>query len=384
MQEAGWKPAFHGGLQLARVGGNSAHRAGFENGVSRIARMRRRHSQRPRRDLFPGPAPDGVLQRLIARLAPAVETAGRVPARLPRHIHATISPPVRLAVTVWRAAGARPRLLRRAIVAFALCLLGCGAVLAVVVLSLMRGQPGWWRDLPAFEITENTGNRVQNELTTLITSTRSLDEDGLSVPWGMAINAEQANAWLNTKLRDWVRSRGIANEEYEPLLPPDAAGGAAAGAGGADREGAWIDQVREVQVDFNGERIAIGARILHNGSERVFSATLVPQVRRDGSLWMLAQNVQIGRLSVPASWVLPGPAAAAGGPRMVPASQSDEVDLARLPEIQAMFDAFSGREPMVDVPLLRLPDGRRVRLLSLTTRDDGMLIVTCRTEFAAE
>lgn len=345
--------------------------------------MRRRHSQRPRRDEAGEAVPERLLQRFIVRLAPAVETAGRVPARLPRHIHATISPPARLAATVWHAAGARPRLVRRALVAFAICLLVCGAALTLVVLSLMRGQPGWWRDLPAFKITENTGNRVQNELTTLITSTRSLDENGLSVPWGMAINAEQANAWLNTKLRDWVRSRGIANEEYEPRLPADIPG-AAAQAGAASREGAWIDQVREVQVDFNGERIAIGARILHNGSERVFSATLVPQVRPDGSLWMLAQNVQIGRLSVPASWVLPGPAVAAGGARVVPASQSEEVDLTRLPEIQAMFDAFSGRQPMVDTPLLRLPDGRRVRLLSLTTRDDGMLIVTCRTEFSAD
>lgn len=338
--------------------------------------MRRRHSQGPRRELADDIAPSSALHRLIVRLAPAVETAGRVPARLPRHMYATMSPPVRVAARVWRAAGARPRLLRRAAVAFALSVALLSLAVAYMVVSLMRTDPGWWRSMPPLAITENTGNRVQNELTTLITSARPLDDDGCSVPWGMAINPEQANAWLNTKLRDWVRSRGIANEDYEPRISAETAGAAAV------EEGEWIDQIREVQVDFNGVRIAIGARIHHDGAERVFSATLIPQVREDGSLWMLAQNVQIGRLSVPASWILPGAAGpAAGEARVIAASQSeDDIDLTRLPEAQVMFAAFSGRQPMIDTPVLRLPDGRRVRLLSLTTRDDGMLIVTCRTE----
>jgi hypothetical protein len=302
---------------------------------------------------------------------------------LPQHIYATISPPARLALTVWRAAGARPRLLRRIAIAFALILTTLGVLIAFIVVSLLRTDPGWWRSMPPLAITEDTGNRVQNELTTLITSARPFNDDGRSVPWGMAINPEQANAWLNTKLRDWVRSRGIANEDYEPRISAETTTTSAAGAGEGEvgEEGEWIDQIREVQVDFNGSRIAIGARINHQGAERVFSATLIPQVREDGSLWMLAQHVQIGRLSVPASWILPGAAdQARGEARIVTASQNEDVDLTRLPEAQVMFEAFSGRQPMIDTPILRLPDGRRVRLLSLTTRDDGMLIVTCRTE----
>src|SRR5690606_24996937 len=173
-------------------------------------------------------------------------------------------------------AGARGRPVRRLGAVFLLIVLIAGGMVAMAMASLMREEPGWWRVMPPLAVTEVTGNRVQNELTTLITSTRPLGEDGHSVPWGMASNSEQANAWLNTKLRDWVRSRGIANEEYEPRLPEEE------GAGNASRKAApeaWIDQIREVQVDFNGRRIAIGARILHDGSERVFSATLVPQVR---------------------------------------------------------------------------------------------------------
>lgn len=341
--------------------------------------MRRRHSQGPRREPIPETTPRAVGPRLLTRMTPVVVSAdggqfSAAPADVPDTEAAGESEPSSASP-----AGARGRSVRRLIAVFLLILLIAGGMVAMAMASLMREEPGWWRVMPPLAVTEVTGNRVQNELTTLITSTRPLGEDGHSVPWGMAINSEQANAWLNTKLRDWVRSRGIANEEYEPRLPEEE------GAGNASRKAApeaWIDQIREVQVDFNGRRIAIGVRILHDGSERVFSATLVPQVREDGSLWMLAEHVQIGRLSVPASWVLPGPAEAsqAGKAQVLAVSQQDDVDLTRLPEVQVMFDAFSGRQPMLERPLLRLPDGRRVRLLSLTTRDDGMLIVTCRTE----
>ena len=53
-------------------------------------------------------------------------------------------------------------------------------------------------------------------------------------------------------------------------------------------------------------------------------------------------------------------------------------DPASSPEIRDIVAALSGERPAMATPIIRIGDGRRVRLLNLEPRDDA-LYITCQT-----
>ena len=99
--------------------------------------------------------------------------------------------------------------------------------------------------------------------------------------------------------------------------------------------------------------------------------TLDPQIREDGSLWMPARWVSVGRLAVPGDWVIDH--ADRRRDQFIPE------DLKDLPETAAMFRAFAGEAPIATDAVVTLGDGRVVRLLEMRPAD-GRLELTCRTE----
>jgi hypothetical protein len=114
--------------------------------------------------------------------------------------------------------------------------------------------------------------------------------------------------------------------------------------------------------------------VTRDGSTRVLAASVRPEFRADGALWLPGSSVSVGRLSMPASWVVSDRARASG-----PAAGAVVPDeLARLPKAKDLMDALAGRRPAMRSPVLRIGDGRRVRLLGLRA-EDGALYVTCQT-----
>ena len=49
-----------------------------------------------------------------------------------------------------------------------------------------------------------------------------------------------------------------------------------------------------------------------------------------------------------------------------------------MPELRDIISSLSGDRPMMRTPVIRIGDGRRVRLLQLEPRDDA-LYITCQT-----
>ncbi len=225
---------------------------------------------------------------------------------------------------------------------------------SLVAAALSRTAPSWWRtvrrDDPA---TIETAGDVEESLTTLLYRGRPTDpsyrsgsgQPWRSVPWSFRIRASDANAWLNVRLRPW-----LANQEEDFV---------------------WPEEVSQLQVDFSDGRVHIGARVRIGDRDRILSATLDPAVDGDGSLWAPAHYVHVGRLSLPASWVLEEaePGAAGYVPR----------DLRGMPEMHSVFRAFRGELPVTDEPVIQLGDGRRVRILGVRS-EDGAIVVRCRTE----
>mgnify|MGYP001424269993 CR=1 FL=1 len=233
-------------------------------------------------------------------------------------------------------------------------LMGSIAILAGWMMTNQR--PGWWRQIDptdprVVEAAEDVENELVNELhradrpsppeMSLPADTRWASE-----PWAFALPASGANAWLNTRLKQWLENRVDGFE--------------------------WPEEIREVQVEFDDDSVVIGLRVQRGESgSQVLAARFGPQVREDGSLWVQAERVYVGRLPVPAGWVLDE--ADERLTSMLSESVDDNEDLERL------LAALSGERALMQVPLVELGDGRRVRLLAIKA-DRGLLTVTCRTE----
>lgn len=253
----------------------------------------------------------------------------------------------------WRV---RWRRARRGIVtgALLLVLLVSGVLLAAS--AMVQRSPNWWRRVDAADPrTIQSAQDVENGLTTLFHMDREPDAAAgfegrpVSEEWRFAIRAVDANAWLNTRLPAWLTRR-------EDLS-------------------AWPDEIGQIQVDFNDGIIHVGVEVEASpGIVRILSADVRPQVREDGSLWLPAELVRVGTLPLPAGAVLRTARRQANA--MVPVSirQTADADL--------LWKAFLGEGAVAVNPTVRLPDGRRVRILGLRAHR-GTLEVRCRTEWAA-
>lgn len=243
-------------------------------------------------------------------------------------------------------------------------------IVAVVAMSVqMNAPPVWWQTVAADnpEVASDAKeleNAIFTQLHLRRDTVQTETESGevlRSAEWWVALPAEDANAWLAVRLPVWVAGKMFeAAEDAEP-------------GEGADELGVWPEELAEVQVSFQHPHILVGARMEQEGKQRYFSATLVPELREDGTLWLVAKQVHVGRLSVPASWVLAEAEHRADD--IVPEA------FRGLPEAEAFFQIFAGERPFANEPEIRLGDGRRVRLLALRSNDKGKLEVKCRTEY---
>jgi hypothetical protein len=249
----------------------------------------------------------------------------------------------------------------------------------LIALALAQENPRWWTSVdPADPHTIETAEAVENGITSALTQVRagtgaaggapSAANVGPNTPWRVFITTEQANAWLNVRLERWL------TDQTEQ--------------GAIDFK--WPSEVKQVQVSFEEGRIHVGARVTRPGTgpdgkprPQTVGASLRPEFGPDGALWLTAERIEIGRLPVPASWVL-GSAGKANGDQRKPSAGEKKVgevsdELARLPQTQKVIAAFKGERPVISRPLIKLADGRRVRLLSIEPMD-GRLVITAQTE----
>lgn len=247
----------------------------------------------------------------------------------------------------------RTRLRRWCLVIIPGSMLLAGTLL-LIALGLAGARPGWWRDIdPRNEQIAAAALRVENGAATQLTQIRrAADSNQISDPWTVRISSADANAWLAARLRPWLESQSA--------------------------EFTWPPELRAVEVRFDGGRIDVGAsvgdRTVAASPVRVITASLRPEFRSSGELWLPAASTSVGRLSVPSSWMLSraAPAARRAGTKALPDS------LQSMPELRDIMSALSGERPMMRTPVIRIGDGRRVRLLKLEPRDDA-LYITCQT-----
>jgi hypothetical protein len=236
-------------------------------------------------------------------------------------------------------------------VSFALFTVAGVCFLILFLMVLARSAPAWWRTVnredPAIIAL---GQRVENEIVNRLYKNRAdnpapAERPWRSEPWTIELRTTEANAWLSSRLPKW-----LANQKDNFRWPKDVSG---------------------VQVEFERSRIRVGAKVSAGSRDQVLSATLEPRLERDGRLFMPATSFNLGRLAIPADWVLDH--------AQKNAAQYIPRDLRTLPETQDLIAAFAGAQPARSSTLINLGDGRSVRILSLDSLD-GKLRITCQTE----
>lgn len=230
---------------------------------------------------------------------------------------------------------------------------GLAALLSVAVIAglwLSRVEPVWWTGpAPAPDAGERLQNSVINQLHLARPTAPGLPagEPWRSDPWRVSMRSADVNAWLAQELPGWLANRS----------PPVR----------------WPGEIESVRVEFEAGRVLVGAQVRHGGGSSVISASLEPAMREDGSLWLTASWVKVGRLPAPGSWVVPRvrEALRAAGVAAGPGPEAGGAEF--------MLRVLEGKEPLARCAEIRLDDGRRVRILDLEPRP-GALWVTARTQ----
>lgn len=246
------------------------------------------------------------------------------------------------------------RILKRLAIALCIVVVLVGAAVGVVV-YLVRSAPAWWSapmpDDPALAAQgEALENRVVGESSRVRPRAQALGAGAFqSDDFEIVMSDQEATAWLNTRLADW-----LANQEMQS---------------------AWPNELRSLQVRFvppaagglGGARVEAALGMKPDAAAPSLVVLGIDlSVRPDGSLWMNINTIDVGRMPVPRGMLLDprGPVAQAAG------SAGDAAEL---------LDMLTGRRALVEEAIVDLGDGRRLRMLGLSTREGG-LVARLRTE----
>lgn len=212
---------------------------------------------------------------------------------------------------------------------------------------LMRGRPAWWPQPRSDQAGLQAAARaLENGVVSVLSTARP---EGAS--WVAQVKADDANAWLLTRLPRWLESQS----------PPIR----------------WPAELDDVQVGFEDGAILIGARLRPQGVDQFISVRVEPELHADGSFWARATSVRVGRLALPAELVLSRSGQASTLGSVLTNSDLREA-LRTLPQTEAVVTALLGGLPVLRSPRVSLGDGRTVRLIGVDARD-GRLHLTCTT-----
>lgn len=238
------------------------------------------------------------------------------------------------------------RRLRRTLIAGGLALTAGATVLGLLAMVLSRAAPPWWRIYRPTEDLRETATAVENAVVSTLYRQRSPDHahahddeaPAHGTPWAVALRDQDASVWLALRLPDWIDGHA-----HSPR---------------------WPGELAQPQVRFEKGVVRVGVLLRRESGERVLSASLRPRLDEHGALWVRLTWVSIGRMPIPAGLVL------------------DRVQGLLDPFIEddrAIARVLSGRAPAAGEPVLRLEDGRLVRLVGVRVLD-GRIEFECRTE----
>ena len=244
-----------------------------------------------------------------------------------------------------------PRLPRRvlAVVGFASVVMVASRI-GMLSALLTRTPPSWWRTPIVDASIADRATTFENAAVSQLYLARPMDPASFSEdrttssePWRVALDERDINAWLTARLPRWLEGQGDAVE--------------------------WPAGISELQVRADEGVVRAGFRVDRPAGTRYVTASFRPELDDAGAFWLRASWIQVGRLPIPAAWVL---------------GEDDDrgilpTQLIERPEVEVFLRMARGEAPFANDPVVRLEDNRRVRLLDVRVRR-GKLELTMRTE----
>ena len=219
-----------------------------------------------------------------------------------------------------------------------LCLLVLGGVAALW--GMTRMPPHWYQpplagDMQALELADRVEFRLLEEF-------QKIRPD--PEPWKLRVREEQLNAWLATKLQDWIAHQ-------ENLI--------------------WPEDLDMPQIRFEPEGISLAVAVESLGPSKIIVTRIMPRFEGE-ELRVTVNRFSLGRLNIP------------GKPVERIASLIDEyIASAEIDDpVAFLFLRMLRGDEQID-PVLDLADSRRVRLTNLEL-ENGSIILTAKTLAAVQ
>ncbi len=196
-------------------------------------------------------------------------------------------------------------------------------------------KPAWWpEDVAANEQTEMLADRVEYRIAEEVHKVRP-DAD----PWKLRIKDDQVNAWLTSRLPEWL--------EHSENID-------------------WPSQLGTPRVRFGEGSVTVGLSFDDNGRRRYAVAEFDPQII-DGRVSLALNGVSLGRLWVPGASIQ---SLIEHYRDVVPEGFLEDPAVRRIVDLLVKEQRF---EPSFD-----LTDGRKVSLIDVVS-GDGEMIIECET-----
>lgn len=221
------------------------------------------------------------------------------------------------------------------------------AVLCVLVLvgitalwGMTRVPPHWYQpplagDMQALELADRVEFRLLEEFQKI------RPDPG---PWKLRVREEQLNAWLATKLQNWIAHK-------ENLV--------------------WPEDLDMPQIRFEPEGISLAVAVESLGPSKIIVTRMMPRFE-GGELLVTVNRFSLGRLNIPGK-----PVERIAGLIDEYASSAETDD-----PVAFLFLRILRGDEQID-PVLDLADSRRVRLTNLEL-ENGSIILTAKTLSAVQ
>jgi hypothetical protein len=209
---------------------------------------------------------------------------------------------------------------------------------AIVLWRLTWMAPAWWSPIETdVETTAALAERVEYRLAEEAHKVRPEPK-----PWWIEIREDQINAWLASRLPEWIA--------HEQGLQ-------------------WPAEIGQPQVHLESGAVTMGVDIATDAGTRYVAARVVPRIA-DGELALALDGISVGRV-----WI-PGSSVEAIVESMRAAGVRGTEEFLDDPGVEALIALVEGGR-RID-PTLALADGRRVRVLDVRC-DPGALLLRAET-----
>ena len=146
-------------------------------------------------------------------------------------------------------------------------------ILLIVAVGRLSNVPSWWQQADRVraldEATIRQAEQLENAITTQLTMVRDTDNPH----WSVAINPEQANAWLAVRLKETIVTH--------------------------QGEDAWPSEIEQVRIGIENDQLIIGVRTVSASGSVIVWAKLRLTIDVRGDLYVRVYSAHAGKTRLP-------------------------------------------------------------------------------------